>query len=198
MKTTKNKEKWKTIRGYSGRYEVSSYGRVKSLPRIKIRTSKCGNSYASNNAGMILKKILINSGYEQVTLHKEGDSERILVHRLVGESFIKNPQNKPQINHKDGNKKNNSLSNLEWVTASENGLHAYRELGRIPSQLGKFSYKHPRAKAVLQKTTRGSVVKLWKCGLDAVRDGGFESSCISRCCSGKSNVHKGFIWEYAS
>ena len=94
-------EKWKVIAG--GDYAVSSNGRVWSFLRKKI-----------------LKPNYALKGYARVRIH----GERVLVHRLVGEAFIDNPENKPHINHKDLNKRNNMVSNLEWCTAAENNAHA--------------------------------------------------------------------------
>lgn len=104
------KEIWKSVRGYEKLYEVSSIGRVKSL----------GNSFKRKEK--ILKTCSCR-GYMGLWLFKNGMMTRVLVHRLVAETFIKNPKNKPFVNHKDLKKTNNKVSNLEWVTQKENMKH---------------------------------------------------------------------------
>lgn len=103
-------EVWKDIEGYEGLYQVSTLGRVKSLARERVSKDK----------------ILKSSGvrYKLVCLYKSGIVKYVKVHRLVANAFISNPENKPQVNHKDGNKFNNSVSNLEWATSKENCIHA--------------------------------------------------------------------------
>ena len=103
-------EEWRLIEGYNDCFYVSNYGRVKSL-------------HKKDNHG-IKKPSVSTYGYYFVRLSKKESLK--YVHRLVAKAFIPNPKDKPQVNHKDGNKLNNHINNLEWVTASENQLHAYR------------------------------------------------------------------------
>lgn len=98
-------EEWKDIIGYEGHYQISNWGRVYSVLRNKIR-------------------VLTYGLYVQITLHKDGHRKIFLVHRLVGIHFIPNPQNKPEINHKDCNRHNNNDWNLEWVLPIENIAHS--------------------------------------------------------------------------
>lgn len=104
-------EIWKDINGYETRYQVSNFGRVRSLP----------NNIILNTSRKDLSK------YQMASLYK-GDGSKIkkTVHRIVAEAFILNPQNKKQVNHKDGNKHNNYHLNLEWVTHQENAVHAWK------------------------------------------------------------------------
>ena len=193
------KENWKVIKDWEN-YLISDKGKVKSIARKK-RGFHHGVEFKSSVRERILKniprKISKYLTYMQVGLHKNGKTKVFHVHRLVSKAFIKNPKNKPQVNHIDGNGLNNNINNLEWVTGSENSLHAFRVLGREIWSKGIFGEKASTSKPVLQKTLDGKLVKRWGCGLDAVREGGFESSCISRNCKGQSNSHKGFTWEYA-
>lgn len=188
-------EYWVSLPNYS-RYEVSSLGRVKSLSRVK-RWSHHGKSGKFLSKGLVLKQIKTRTGYPQVTLKSDSNTYRIFhIHRLVALAFIPNPQNKPQVNHKNGVKNDNRVENLEWVTVSENTKHGYDVLGVIPSQRNKYGEENNSAKPVLQIDKNGNVIKRWGAAMDAVR-AGFDSSCISRCCSGHSFIHKGFKWQYA-
>ena len=102
-------EQWKDIEGYEGIYQISSHGRVRSFKNGKIK---------------IMKPRINDKGYNTACLRKDGKSKYKLVHRLVAEAFIPNNDGKPYVNHIDGNKLNNNINNLEWVTPSENTLHA--------------------------------------------------------------------------
>lgn len=113
------------VRGYEGLYEVSNRGNVRSI-------------YRGRNTGRLLVQS-INNGYPFVTL-SNGKSLTRTVHRLVAEAFLSNPDNKPTVNHKDGNRSNNSLENLEWATRSEQQIHAFHVLGTIPHSTGKRKY----------------------------------------------------------
>ncbi|MDT2485744.1 MULTISPECIES: NUMOD4 domain-containing protein [Enterococcus] len=102
------KEIWKDISGYEGLYQVSTFGRVKSIRKNLILSQSNGTC-----------------GYRMVNLYVDKKQSKKLVHRLVAQTFIENPLEKEQVNHIDGNKNNNNLSNLEWSTRSENVKHAY-------------------------------------------------------------------------
>lgn len=104
-------EIWKNIEGYNGKYQVSSWGKIRNA-----------------ETGTILKPYRNSKGYLKVGLHVKGKRIPVKhrVNRLVAQAFIPNPNNLPQVNHKDGNKENNSFTNLEWVTNEENYIHAQR------------------------------------------------------------------------
>lgn len=109
------KETWKDIKCYEGLYQVSNLGRVKSLGR-KINTGRNGYRVTTD---MILKQH-ITRGYARVILQKPGKLKSFQVHRLVADAFVPNPDNKPQVNHKNENKLDNCAENLSWVTPKEN------------------------------------------------------------------------------
>lgn len=113
-------EVWKDIEGYEGLYQVSTCGNIKSLP--KVRRNGTGTYIQKER---LLKPSNTSTGYKKVELCKDGKRKSFKVHRLVAIAFIPNPDNKPEVNHIDGNKINNNIDNLEWVTSSENSVHAY-------------------------------------------------------------------------
>ena len=117
------KEIWKPVVGFETTHQVSNLGRVKSLPRKYVKKEK------------IIKQT-ITRGYCTFSLNKDAVQVGKLVHRLVAEAFIPNPENKPEVNHKDLDKTNNKASNLEWCTKIENMQHAIR-LGVVPVMNGE-------------------------------------------------------------
>lgn len=114
-------EIWKDIKGYEGKYMVSSFGRIKSLQRIVLRSNSIGCLPLKER---MIKIIPDPNNYLRAAFCRNGETKTIRIHRLVAESFLPNPFNKPQVNHKDGNRQNNNVENLEWCTQSENMIHA--------------------------------------------------------------------------
>lgn len=119
-------ELWRDVKGFQGRYQVSNYGRVKSLDRYHKK--------------QIIRKPKTRK-YAELLLTSNGKTKWVLVHRLVAQAFIPNPQNKPEVNHKDGNKLNNNVDNLQWCTRSENELHSLYTLGFYKSDKFNEIYK---------------------------------------------------------
>ena len=118
-------EIWKDIQGYEGLYQISNLGRVKSLERIIITN----NGITKKISEKILKPYLKGNGYYNIVLRKDSKTKCYFVHRLVAKEFIPNPDNLPQVNHKDENKLNNNVDNLEWCTSKYNnnyGTHNER------------------------------------------------------------------------
>ena len=175
------KEIWKDVKEYEGLYQISNFGRVKSLKRY-VNTN--GNSKRLVNE-KILKQTIDNTGYYVVSLWKNNQHLRAHIHRLVAENFIVNKNNKPYVNHIDGNKLNNNIKNLEWCTPRENNVHAYK-YGLNPSR-----------KKVNQYDLKGNFIKTW----NSIKEANifYKTSHISECCNNKSNrnITKGFLWKYA-
>lgn len=161
--------KW--IEGYEGLYKVSSEGTVCSFQNGKIRILKPRNS----------------GGYLQVTLCKDGEVKSFLVHRLVALAYIENPENKPQINHVDGDKKNNSVENLEWTTAGENIRHSV--------STGLQTNTHHN-KITLQFSLDGEFIKEYPSAEAACRELGLRYNALSCCLGGYNKTAFGFKWKY--
>ena len=184
-------EIWNTIEGYPN-YEVSNLGNVRSL------------NYLGHNKTELLKQTTNTHGYKTVALFKDGKVKRCFIHRLVAQAFIDNPQNLPQINHKDEDKTNNCVTNLEWCTRSYNINYGTRnervsqKLSKNPPKpmLGRLGKDNPLSKQIYQYTKDGTLVKIWNCITDVERELGFHHNNISSCSLGKINSAYGYKWKY--
>lgn len=176
------KEKWKEIEGFNGRYLISNTGRIKSLKRKKERILK-------------LQKGVGN--YLQVNLSKNGISKPYRVHRLVAKAFIKNTENKPDINHIDGNKHNNCILNLEWCTKSENMQHAVKTGLFIPYNKGKHGKEcHSSKKVAMIDKYTNKIIRCFNSQKEgALFLGKIDKSNISSCCKGRSKSAYGYKWK---
>lgn len=178
------KEIWKDIKDYEELYQVSNLGRVRSMPRKGTHINKIH----------ILKSNKNYKGYLHVSLTKKCVSKTKSIHRLVAETFIPNPDNLPQVNHKDGNKLNNCVDNLEWITNYDNLIHSIR-IG-----LRKNSYKkgkdHCRSVIVNQYDLNNNFIKQWYCVKDIERELGYDNRNICACCRNKRPTAYGYIWKY--
>lgn len=173
---------WKTIKGYEN-YEISDIGEAR-----RIQYDDRGNA-GKYTLPYLLKGHIDKDGYIKYTLYKNGKPNNVFAHRLVAEAFIDNPENKKQVNHKNGIKSDNRVENLEWNTASENIQHRINVLG--------VSWKnHKSSKPVTQFSLDGNVVAHYPSAKEAKRQTGFSQGHISECCRGEKAKYNGFIWKY--
>ena len=188
-------EIWKDIEGYERLYQISNLGNVKSLDRYIINK----NGDKQYFPGKYLTQG-ISDNYLKVTLSKNNKQRTFRVHILVARAFIPNPENKPEVNHMDGNKQNNRVDNLEWNTRSENELHAYKNGLAKPSNKQKQAVakyaKENYSKKVVQYSLNGEFIKEWNSMHDVWRELGIRPSYICRCCKGLRNQTYGYIWKY--
>lgn len=147
-------EIWKDIEKCKG-YQISNKSRVKVLSK-QVRAGIKNQTYVTRKEKIL--KPYISRGYYQVSLCIDGKYRHFQVHRLVAEAFIPNPENKPQVNHIDGNKLNNDISNLEWVTRSENQLHAYKTGLQKPLK----GEENILSKTILQLDLEGNYIKKYR------------------------------------
>ncbi|WP_195921980.1 NUMOD4 domain-containing protein [Lactobacillus crispatus] len=164
-------EIWKDIKGYESLYQVSNLGRIKSLPR-------------STTIGRIRKLRTNHSGYLYFSAWKNGKVKMLSVHRLVAQAFIPNPEELPQVNHKDENKKNNKVSNLEWCTAKYNTNYG----------TGKKRASIKESLSVICIDLQGNEIKIFDSITEAKRQTGANN--ISAVCKGKLKTSGGFRWKY--
>lgn len=176
------KENWKDIKGYEGLYQVSDRGRIKSL------------NYNHTGKEKLLKpKTNRKKGYLNIALYKYGKTEYPSVHRLVAEAFIPNPDNLPQVNHKDENPTNNNVDNLEWCTAKYNLEYnngqkrraCSRTNGKLSKPIAQYTFEQPC-----------ELIKVWPSMSEIERQNGYSKSNILKCCQGKYIQAYGFIWKY--
>lgn len=170
-------EIWKDVIGYEDCYQISNYGRVKSL-----------YNYKRNGTNILKPKIKNN--YYQIGLRKNGTRKWYSIHRLVAQAFIPNPNNLPQVNHKDENKLNNNINNLEWCTASYNNTYGTR-MEKVINKTGK---------PVIQFDLQGNFIKEYQSISQAAREMHISAGNIHSCCTNKPNYKKvkGFVWKFKS
>lgn len=165
-----NKEIWKDIKGYEGLYQVSNYGRIINYKSKRILKGR------------------VSFGYLRITLYKYGKAKTFMVHRLVAEAFISNPNKLPQINHKDENKMNNNVNNLEWCNSQYNINY-----GKRNEIVSKKLTNHPKKSKKIRCVETGIV---YSSSREIERELGYFHSNILACCNGKRKTRGGYHWEY--
>lgn len=175
-------EIWEAIPDYEGLYEVSNYGRVRSiLFRNRQKVYKRNKILSMCNNG---------TGYYVVNLYRDGKGKVFLVHRLTAMAFIPNPNNYPQVNHKDENKKNNHIENLEWCDEKYNNRYGTRNFRETVTKQKKYGIP------VVQKDINGNVICVYSCIREANRKTNIGRKEISRVCKGIYTQAGGYRWEY--
>ena len=172
-------EIWKPVKDYEGLYEASLLGRVKSVSR-----SVKGRWGFTKISEKILNPIPDKDGYLIVTLCKNGKQKTKKIHRLVAEAFIPNPDNLPCINHKDENKQNNEIDNLEFCTYKYNTNYG----------TGIERRRKKRSKPVLQFDLNNNFIKRYESMIEAEKQ--LKIKHIYDCCNGKLRKAGGYIWRY--
>ena len=179
-------EIWKDIKGYEGLYQVSNWGNVRSLDRYK----KTKNNSFSFIHGQLLKQYVTNRGYLNVYLYSNGKNKFFSIHRLVATHFLKNKENKPQVDHIDYNKFNNHVDNLRWCSASENMRNEITYTKNIK--------EHKKAKKQVNcYSLDGKFLKKFE-SITSVKKEGHSAGIVSMCCRGLKNKHHNMLWKYAS
>lgn len=177
-------EVWKDIEGYEGLYQVSSLGNIRSLDRyVKHKLIKGRNM-----------RLKVCCGYLRVGLRQVNIGQKtFLIHRLVAQAFIPNPDKLPQVNHKDENKENNCVDNLEWCTATYNINYGTRN-----KKCGDWQKQNSKLKkAICQYTLDGQFVAEFPSISEAERQLGLFSGSIIKSCKAQTKSAGGYIWRYA-
>lgn len=173
-------EIYKEIEGYEQLYQISNQGNVKSL----------GNGGSNASKEKILKPNKLKDGYLRVNLCKEGKRKSYLIHRLVAEAFIENPNNYPQVNHKDENPTNNCVENLEFCDAKYNSNYGARN-----QNIGESNTNNPNKSKLVLCLETGII---YSSTHQVERELGFAQSAISNACNGKYKQAYGYTWKYVS
>lgn len=178
------KEVWKDIKGYEGLYQVSNLGRIRNFDKY-IHTKLINNEIVLKKR-KIMKQSITWDGYLRVTLTKNKKHKSIKVHRLVAEAFIPNYNEYPQVNHKDENKLNNCVNNLEWCSNEYNYNYGTR----------KQRASQSKKKMIRQYDKNNNLIKEWKGIVDIEKELGYLRSGIIGCCKGRYKTSHGFVWKY--
>lgn len=175
-------EIWKTAvydgEIYEGLYKVSNWGRILSL------------NYLNTGKSKLMTPFEVGTGYFQVQLWKNKEYKTCLVHRLVAETFLENPENLPEVNHIDEDKTNNRVENLEWKSRRDNLNHGTRN-----ERIAKANTNGKLSKRVLQLSLSGDLIKEWESTRECERNG-FDHGHVAACCRGEQKTAYGFRWEY--
>lgn len=182
-------EDWKFIPGFGNLYVISTLGRI---VRLNMSYKQGGRVY--KRACKLVSQRIGNNGYYTVTLSKDGRFSPCYVHRLIAIAFIPNPNNLPYINHKDEDKLNNSIDNLEWCTTRYNCNYGTRNFRMRKALVNDTKTGKP----VIQLSKTGAIITTYKSISEAARKTGIHDSTICRCCSGVIKSGRKFRWMYLS
>ena len=181
-------EEWRDIKGYEGKYMVSNKGNIKSL------------NYRRTGKEKIIKGVPDGHGYLQVKLYKDGKDKKGKIHRLVAQAFLENPNSLPEVNHKNEDKTDNRVENLEWCSRLYNNTYNGRAK-KVGKKLRgrKQSEEHikKKSKPVFSIDKESGLIMWWQSATEASRQTGIAQGNISNCCTGKLKSARGHIWFFA-
>jgi len=189
-------EEWRDIKGWEGSYQASNFGRIRSVDRF-VKDKK---DFQKKIKGKIINPSMGTHGYLSISLYNNGISKTYTVHKIIAITFIEPIRGKNFINHIDGNKINNHLSNLEHVTRSENDKHAFKIGLKTPNRgmLGKFGKDNYGSKSISQFTLDGKYINTYEGVRDAIRKNNLLGHHISEAATGKNKTAYGYIWKYVN
>lgn len=200
-------EIWRDVKGFEGLYKVSNLGRVKNVPHWVTRKYYKSSTGDNIEDRLYIKEIFLNPKkkyhhrdrgvldyfYYGVSLRKDGKYYNKTIHRLVAEAFLPNPDNLPCVNHKDENRLNNHIDNLEWCTYRHNNIWK----DRILKSLITYNSNTKNRKRVYQYTRDGIFIKGYESVKEAMKEVNLKTnSGIYRSCNGCSCYPRGFKWSY--
>lgn len=186
------REIWKDLKGYEDYYEISNYGNIKRKARYRYDKIRKRKNYFNEK---IAKSTDNGNGYLMIRLYP--DYKPHYIHRLVAINFIPNTEQKEQVNHKNGNKKDNFINNLEWVTPKENMIHSSKFLKTKYNLSGLEKNREKQKKKINMLDKNNKIIKTFDSIAEASRKMKLNASGICGCCKGKYKSCGGFYWEYA-
>lgn len=167
-------ETWKDIDGYEEKYQISNYGRLKSIKK-----------------DLVMKPMIATNGYLVACLWKDNKQRKFGIHRLVAQHFIDNPHNYKEVNHIDENKTNNMVNNLEWCDHKKNINY-----GTCKERISASQINHPKhSKVTYQYSKNGELIQIWPSASEVERQLGYCARVICNCRSGKGKTAYGYLWK---
>ena len=173
-------EEWFDIEGFEGLYQISNLFNVRSLT-VQIKGGRHQEQSGRLKKGKIMKPYLYPNGYYGFQFYKDGVRVHKMLHRIIAETFIPNPDNLPEVDHINRIRTDNRIENLRWVDRIDQNKN--RDMCNM------------NAKQVAQYDLENNLIKIWDSIAEANRNG-FSASKICLCCQGKRKTHKGYIWKY--
>lgn len=180
-------EEWKDIKGYENIYQISNFGNIRRINRWA--GNQCKSVYVADVKDVL--PYMDDFGYMKVCLSYHNKSKHFRVHRLVAQAFIPNPDKLPQVNHKDEDKTNNRVDNLEWCTAAYNSNYGTRT-----QRISEKNLVRGAKRSINQYSKDGVFIREWKSLTDAANTLGLRISKISSCCHNRNKSSGGYIWKF--